>query len=86
MKIVHVGYFERPEDTLPTFDPGMDVPCPICGDALSARPRTSISVLPDSGARSLFFRAHRSCWRDASRDVQHDIESQVVDLDVARKA
>lgn len=81
-RLLHIGWFARAADPAPAFDPGLDVPCPVCGVVLQAEPRTTVSLMPMSGPRSLFFRAHLRCWRDADERTRAGIESQVVDVEV----
>ena len=77
-----IGWFNDAADTIPAFDPGLDVPCPLCGVALHVSARVTISVCPRRGTRSLFFRAHQACWVSASVAQRSQIESEVVDCEV----
>lgn len=66
----------------PTFDPGLGVACPVCGNELSAEPRTTISVAAaENRTRSYFFRAHKRCWSASSEAERIAIESGLIDGD-----
>lgn len=77
------GYFTAAEQTEPDFDPGLTVECPVCEDILE-RPVKTISLMPmNSPKASMFFRAHKACWDGLTRAQQIDIESLVIDAEVA---
>jgi hypothetical protein len=83
MSLIPVGWYDDAAQTTPTHDPGLAVPCPLCGDLLNTEPRTTISVMPKDGAkRSAFFRAHKRCWNAASEAQRVSIESDVIDMEV----
>lgn len=69
------GYFDAYGQTVPTYDPGLLVNCPVCGELLSAPLRT-ISLMVPRDTRSYFYRIHRAC---ANPSVQSDIEGVFVD-------
>lgn len=82
------GYFDEPGQTKPTFDPGLDVLCPVClrklYESLAApRPDTvgSVSVLGEHSSRCYFFRFHKKCWDAASPETQQRIECAVIDAE-----
>lgn len=53
------GYFD--DDTnIPTYDPGLDVVCPICDQPLT-EPMRSTSFIDAADNRSYFIRVHRDC-------------------------
>ena len=72
------GYFTSPTETKPTFDPGLDVPCPVCLTELTL-PVKTISLMPVNDDRSWFFRAHKECWENASKEEQQRIEGSLID-------
>jgi hypothetical protein len=74
-----VGWYEKAADSLPTHDPGLFVPCPVCGDILTTGPRTTISLCAVGGTTSYFFRAHRNCWSASSEEIRQAIESRIID-------
>jgi hypothetical protein len=83
MDIVQFGWYEDTSQT-PTFDPGITgVSCPVCGDELSREPRVTMSVMPEKGNRSLFFRAHKRCWNGIDDAAQMRIIGSIVDPEVA---
>ena len=53
----YFGYFDS-ETIKPTFDPGVDVDCPICNKRLQ-RPVQTISFLCND--KSYFYRIHKGC-------------------------
>jgi hypothetical protein len=73
-----VGWFESAEQVEPSHDPGLDVPCPVCGLTLT-RPMKTISLMVVGGAASYFFRAHKPCWDSASEEERCQIESTIID-------
>jgi hypothetical protein len=80
-ELVPCGYYTNASET-PDHDPGIaGVPCPVCDEDLSREPRTTISLMPAGGTRSLFFRAHRSCWQRASEAERQRIESAITDAE-----
>lgn len=72
------GYFDQPEQTAPTFDPGLDALCPHCLQKLE-RPVRTISLLVPSDSRSFFYRVHRACAERATEQQVTEIESSLVD-------
>ena len=77
------GYFDREEQTEPTFDPGLEVICPICMFKLTP-PVVTTSLLVDRGARSYFYRMHKACASD--KESVAIIESSLVDSIVGSHA
>lgn len=74
-----IGWFV-PGAAEPEHDPGMQAPCVVCGVRLK-RPVVTVSLVAEHGDRSLFFRAHRDCWRSLDEAEQNAIESSVIDRD-----
>ena len=73
------GYFENPTETVPTFDPGLNIPCPLCLQSLVESACTTISLMPVGGDRSYFYRAHKICYTQArSADIMR-LESSLID-------
>lgn len=80
VKTVAYGWFDAADQETPTFDPGLTVPCPLCGVALSERERITESFLVLARReRSYFFRAHRACWNAATDEQRWAVESAAVD-------
>ena len=74
------GYFESAGDASPAYDPGIGVPCPICLRSLARGGKIkTISLMPEDGTRSYFFRAHIPCWDGASTDEKERIEHALID-------
>ena len=73
ISINYFGYFDS-VTTKPTFDPGIEVNCPICNNKLK-RPMQTISFL--CGGKSYFYRIHKSC---SNPESEQKIESIIVDL------
>lgn len=80
MKVV-TGYFDRPDQTVPTFDPGLPSPCPVCSeDVHPDHEMKTISVMAtEPRERCYFFRAHKACWETAGDALRSNIESAVID-------
>lgn len=72
------GYFERPDQTKPTYDPGLDALCPHCLKKLEAPVRTMSLMLPGDN-RSFFYRTHRACDENATPEQVMEIESSLID-------
>lgn len=73
------GYFDDPDQTVPAFDPGLEVPCPICLCRIDRQPVKTISLMGTNGNRSYFFRAHKHCWNGASDEDKTKIEHSLID-------
>jgi hypothetical protein len=83
------GYFDSPDQTVPVYDPGLDVPCPVCmwpvGGHTPDHPIMTISVMVESDdrfprdARSYFYRIHKSCYEAISEEQRSMLDSVIVD-------
>lgn len=82
-----VGYYERPDQQIPTYDPGWGAtPCLVCWKPLGGveganeggdiRTHGALSH-GDAGPLSVFYRTHKSC-ADAHPDDIDRIEGSVV--------
>ena len=78
------GHFDAPDQTLPAYDPGLDVPCPICLERVGKHGICTISLRGDD-EKSYFFRAHKQCWDGASLEEQGQIEGALID-DIASRS
>jgi hypothetical protein len=74
-----VGFFESPYQTEPSFDPGTAVACPICRQQLEGEPLKTMSLMRENDERSLFFRAHKGCWKAAGAEQREIIEGSIID-------
>ncbi len=72
------GYYERPDQTTPTFDPGMEALCPFCLRKLEPPVRTT-SLMAIGDSRSFFYRAHRVCAVAATPQQEMEIESALIE-------
>lgn len=70
-----IGYFSKPEQEKPTYDPGLDIKCLVCNKKLSM-PIKTISFLVPNDQRSYFYRLHKIC---ATEENQKRIEGPIVD-------
>ena len=79
------GYFDRPSQTEPAFDPGMRTICPVCMLVLG-RPVVTVDLWRKGDNRSYFYRMHKSCAENPeNRDEIRKIESSLVDsIDLQR--
>jgi hypothetical protein len=71
------GWFENEGDT-PAFDPGLRVPCLLCGKALDMGDIRTTSLMWPQGNKSLFYRTHRSCHDAASAETISVIDEAVL--------
>lgn len=55
------GYFTEAAQVAPVYDPGLNVPCPICAIELNPVDVRTISLMVPDDSRSYFYRVHRSC-------------------------
>lgn len=82
-----VGWFDHADQTEPTYEPGLSVPCPVCGTSLDGQPRVTISLMvADVPTRSYFYRAHKACWQALPEESKSFIEGEIIDAEVARMA
>lgn len=72
------GYFDVPEQTTPSHDPGMGANCLLCNNVLSP-PVKTISLMLDGDTRSYFYRTHADCYDRASVDEIQTVESGLID-------
>lgn len=80
-RLLCVGYFDDPSQTIPAFDPGADAGCAICGGhgLTNDNCRTHSIMLPGTG-RSYFYRTHRACAddQDSSEQTEHEIVEALI--------
>lgn len=72
------GYYNDAGDVQPTYDPGLDVPCPFCLKTLEVPVRTT-SLMAVGDNRSFFYRAHRECAVAATPEQVTEVESSLID-------
>jgi hypothetical protein len=70
------GYYTEENQTVPDFDPGLDVVCPVCMCPLTA-PMVTTSLMRSKDGRSYFYRMHKKC-SDNTVEVER-IESSLID-------
>ena len=78
------GYFTDAAQTQPAFDPGLEVPCPVCGEHLSP-PLKTISLMLEGDARSYFYRTHKSCYESLGMERRGALDGLLVDAIAAAK-
>ena len=73
------GWFDDANQTEPSHDPPRDAPCLFCGTAIDgADVRThSLMYRDEYGARSYFYRTHRSC---ADREGDTAMDGVILDM------
>jgi hypothetical protein len=71
------GYFDD-YGTVPTFDPGLDVNCPVCHKKLSD-PMKTINLMLPGDKRSYFYRVHKPCWDNLTPEQQGDVDGLLLD-------
>lgn len=72
------GYFDKPEQTEPKYDPGLDSDCPVCNRKLS-RPMVTVSLMVPNDTRSYFYRLHKSCSEAITPEQETAIDSILID-------
>lgn len=75
---LNVGYFDDAAQTAPTFDPGLDVPCPVCRKPLNTAPLRTISLCYQSlefRDRSYFYRLHSRCADQLTLKEEQHLDS-----------
>lgn len=84
------GYFDKPGQDAPAFDPGLNVECPVCQLALS-RPMKTISLMLDDenlggrDTRSYFYRVHKQCYEGLNAEEETALDSTIIDAVAASK-
>jgi hypothetical protein len=73
------GYFTDPAQTIPVFDPGLKVLCPICAKELGANDVRTISLMVPDDDRGYFYRVHRSCHEPLSETERCKVDGLLVD-------
>ena len=87
MRMDIFGYYDNPEDSTPTHDPGSNGLCPVCCWPVGKHEPTTNPLKTISLAaydkkhrnRSFFVRAHKNCWERISEQERISIESSVID-------
>jgi hypothetical protein len=76
----YFGYFDSPEQTKPSYDPGLETDCIICREKLSP-PLKTISLMREDREdnRSYFYRVHAGCYLLLDDELITEIESTVID-------
>lgn len=80
------GFYERPDQTEPSYDPGPDALCPICLTELGypARQVRTVSLMKaDNPAKSFFYRMHLDCAKNATEEEIMQVESSAIDSEAA---
>lgn len=78
------GYFSEPGQQEPTYDPGLNVECPVCYRRLTS-PMVTVSLAIEEDTRSYFYRAHKGCFEDLTEDEQSDLDGLIVDAVIASR-
>jgi hypothetical protein len=73
-----VGYFTRPEQVVPDFDPRRDAPCPICGRPISEDDVRTTSAMYSERRIAVFYRTHRTCSNDSGPTVHVQLDLQAL--------
>lgn len=75
-----LGYCDSATQKEPTFNPGLEVDCPICSEQLNREDIRTISLmLMHNPNRSYFYRVHKSCHEGLSQQEQDDLDSSFVE-------
>jgi hypothetical protein len=82
------GYFSSPEQTVPEYDPGMDINCLVCGQPLRSAPVRTVSLLlvgddPQDRSqwddRCYFYRLHQHCDNALTPEQEAALDSVIID-------
>jgi hypothetical protein len=83
------GYFDDPSQIKPAYDPGFEIACPYCKVELIASftsPPVTISMMvADQPQRSYFYRAHRTCYENATDELRGAIETLPMFVDISSR-
>ena len=74
-----LGYFDDANQTVPSYDPGLNVLCPVCLRDL-CDPIKTISLMRWGDKRSYFFRIHKHCEGPEADKIEWSI------IDAAKEA
>jgi len=72
------GYYDEPGQIEPTYDPGLNVGCPVCGLPLE-RPLKTISLMLVGDNQSYFYRTHRACYDNLTPDEKMIYDGAIID-------
>lgn len=71
------GWFHSAEQTIPSYDPPHDAPCPFCSKPIHADDVRTHSIMWDNERkRSYFYRTHRTC----AVASEHNMDGVVWDM------
>lgn len=77
-KELAVGWYSDARQKTPAHDPGINVPCPHCGDTLTEEDVRTYSVMAHVGVRSVFYRVHRTCDDKASEAEVRELDQRAM--------
>lgn len=62
-----IGFFDHPDQVVPSYDPPHDGPCTVCGQSLTD-PVVTVSLMwaDEELPRCYFYRAHKACYEEDS--------------------
>jgi len=72
------GYFDYAGQEQPTYDPGLDVECLVCGEILSS-PMVTPSLMLEGDNRSYFYRLHKHCSDGLSPEQESEVDGLLLD-------
>lgn len=72
------GYFSDVNQSIPEFEPGLSVKCPICHKRLSS-PLITISLMVENDSRSYFYRTHTGCYDSLTPTQQQNVDGLIID-------
>lgn len=72
------GHFTDAAQTRPSYDPGLDIECPVCGKRLSP-PLKTISLMLPGDERSYFYRTHKGCYDGLSEEGRTRVDGLLID-------
>jgi len=73
------GYYDSPLQDKPVYDPGLTVPCLICGGCLTGDDVRTISLMVPEDSRSYFYRVHRSCHEPLTEQERSSVDGLLID-------
>lgn len=74
------GWFDRAEQTEPTYRPPLDSPCLYCGKPVTredVRTHSMMAMSDTNPARSYFYRTHRTCDEAAQAEGRESMDDVV---------
>lgn len=77
--MIQAGYFQSAQERVPTYDPGIEIDCPICHTPLKDEKISTISLMREDDDRSYFYRLHTQCKNALTEAEAIALDSEIID-------